>query len=140
MQTCGITAAQPAQDMGRVKAFYIEKVGLQAVESHEVLGIARATPVESSGRREDHAGVVIVSSDPRTNDTVEVLGVLGDDRPVIGACVSEELLVGRGFPRLPPKAGRIEKRGALSHRNPWKSTATTVPSGETQWTIMSRWR
>jgi hypothetical protein len=44
------------------------------------------------------------------------------------------------FPRLPPKAGRIVKCGASLHRNPWKSTATTVPSGEKQWTIMSRWR
>jgi predicted enzyme related to lactoylglutathione lyase len=34
MKTSGITAALPAQDVGRAKAFYIEKVGLQAVESH----------------------------------------------------------------------------------------------------------
>jgi predicted enzyme related to lactoylglutathione lyase len=34
MKTAGITAALPAQDLGRAKAFYIEKVGLQAVESH----------------------------------------------------------------------------------------------------------
>ena len=34
MKTSGITAALPAQDLGRAKAFYIEKVGLQAVESH----------------------------------------------------------------------------------------------------------
>ena len=34
MKTSGITATLPAQDMGRAKAFYIEKVGLQAVESH----------------------------------------------------------------------------------------------------------
>jgi predicted enzyme related to lactoylglutathione lyase len=34
MKTSGITATLPAQDLGRVKAFYIEKVGLQAVESH----------------------------------------------------------------------------------------------------------
>jgi predicted enzyme related to lactoylglutathione lyase len=33
MKTYGITAALPAQDVGRAKAFYIEKVGLQAVES-----------------------------------------------------------------------------------------------------------
>jgi predicted enzyme related to lactoylglutathione lyase len=33
MKTSGITAALPAQDLGRAKAFYIEKVGLQAVES-----------------------------------------------------------------------------------------------------------
>jgi hypothetical protein len=33
MKTSGITAALPAQDPGRAKAFYIEKVGLQAVES-----------------------------------------------------------------------------------------------------------
>ena len=34
MKMSGITAALPAQDLGRAKAFYIEKVGLQAVESH----------------------------------------------------------------------------------------------------------
>ena len=34
MNTSGTTAALPAQDLARAKAFYIEKVGLQAVESH----------------------------------------------------------------------------------------------------------
>ncbi len=33
MNTFGITAALPAQDLRRAKAFYLEKVGLQAVES-----------------------------------------------------------------------------------------------------------
>ena len=33
MDTSGITAALPAQDLSRAKAFYIEKVGLKAVES-----------------------------------------------------------------------------------------------------------
>jgi len=33
MKTSGITAALPAQDLGRVKAFYAEKVGLQALQS-----------------------------------------------------------------------------------------------------------
>jgi predicted enzyme related to lactoylglutathione lyase len=33
MKTSGITAALPAQDLGRAKAFYVEKVGLQAFES-----------------------------------------------------------------------------------------------------------
>ena len=33
METSGITAALPAQDLGRAKAFYVEKVGLQALES-----------------------------------------------------------------------------------------------------------
>ena len=33
MKTSGITAALPAQDLGRAKTFYGEKVGLQAVES-----------------------------------------------------------------------------------------------------------
>ena len=33
MKTSGITAALPAQDVGRAKAFYVERVGLQAVES-----------------------------------------------------------------------------------------------------------
>jgi predicted enzyme related to lactoylglutathione lyase len=33
MKTSGITAALPAQDLGRAKAFYIEKVGLPAIES-----------------------------------------------------------------------------------------------------------
>lgn len=33
MNTSGITAALPAQDLSRAKAFYIEKVGLQAVVS-----------------------------------------------------------------------------------------------------------
>src|ERR1700751_233742 len=33
MRTSGITAALPAQDLGRAKAFYVEKVGLQALES-----------------------------------------------------------------------------------------------------------
>ena len=33
MKTSGIAAALPAQDLGRAKAFYIEKIGLQAVES-----------------------------------------------------------------------------------------------------------
>src|SRR4030081_3691863 len=33
MKTFGITAALPARDMGRAKAFYIEKVGLHALES-----------------------------------------------------------------------------------------------------------
>ena len=31
MKTSGITAALPAQDLGRAKAFYAEKVGLQAL-------------------------------------------------------------------------------------------------------------
>jgi predicted enzyme related to lactoylglutathione lyase len=34
MNTSGITAALPAQDLGRAKAFYLEKVGLQVFESH----------------------------------------------------------------------------------------------------------
>ena len=33
MKTSGITAALPAQDLGRARAFYVEKVGLQALES-----------------------------------------------------------------------------------------------------------
>src|SRR4029077_7192583 len=33
MKTSGITAALPAQDLGRAKAFYVEKVGLEALES-----------------------------------------------------------------------------------------------------------
>jgi hypothetical protein len=33
MKTFGITAVLPAQDLGRAKAFYVEKVGLQALES-----------------------------------------------------------------------------------------------------------
>ena len=33
METSGITAALPAHDLGRAKAFYSQKVGLQAVES-----------------------------------------------------------------------------------------------------------
>ena len=33
MKTSGITAALPARDLGRAKAFYLEKVGLDAVES-----------------------------------------------------------------------------------------------------------
>ena len=33
MKTSGITAALPAQDLGRAKAFYAEKVGLQAFQS-----------------------------------------------------------------------------------------------------------
>ena len=33
METSGITAALPAQDLGRARAFYVEKVGLQALES-----------------------------------------------------------------------------------------------------------
>ena len=33
MRTSGITAALPAQDLGRAKAFYVERVGLQALES-----------------------------------------------------------------------------------------------------------
>jgi catechol 2,3-dioxygenase-like lactoylglutathione lyase family enzyme len=33
MKTSGITAALPAQDLRRAKAFYVEKVGLQALES-----------------------------------------------------------------------------------------------------------
>jgi predicted enzyme related to lactoylglutathione lyase len=33
MRTSGITAALSAQDLGRAKAFYVEKVGLQALES-----------------------------------------------------------------------------------------------------------
>jgi len=31
MRTSGITVALPAQDVGRAKAFYAEKVGLQAM-------------------------------------------------------------------------------------------------------------
>lgn len=34
MKTSGITAALPAQDTGRAKAFYIEKAGLRAVDSN----------------------------------------------------------------------------------------------------------
>ena len=34
MMTSGITAALPAQDLGRARVFYAEKVGLQATESH----------------------------------------------------------------------------------------------------------
>jgi predicted enzyme related to lactoylglutathione lyase len=33
MKTSGITAALPAQDLNRAKSFYLEKVGLQALES-----------------------------------------------------------------------------------------------------------
>src|SRR5258708_14717870 len=33
MKTSGITAALPAQDLSRAEAFYVEKVGLQALES-----------------------------------------------------------------------------------------------------------
>jgi catechol 2,3-dioxygenase-like lactoylglutathione lyase family enzyme len=34
MKTSRITATLPAQDLSRAKAFYVEKVGLQAAESH----------------------------------------------------------------------------------------------------------
>jgi predicted enzyme related to lactoylglutathione lyase len=34
MKTSGITASLPAKDLSRAKAFYIENVGFQAVESH----------------------------------------------------------------------------------------------------------
>jgi catechol 2,3-dioxygenase-like lactoylglutathione lyase family enzyme len=34
MTTFGITAALPAQDLARAKAFYLEKVGLEAVHSN----------------------------------------------------------------------------------------------------------
>ncbi len=34
MKTSGITAALPARDLGRAKAFYTDKVGLEAVEAH----------------------------------------------------------------------------------------------------------
>jgi catechol 2,3-dioxygenase-like lactoylglutathione lyase family enzyme len=34
VKTSGITATLPATDLSRAKAFYIEKVGLQAVQSH----------------------------------------------------------------------------------------------------------
>jgi len=34
MKTSGITAALPAQDLSRAKAFYLDKVGLQAVGTH----------------------------------------------------------------------------------------------------------
>jgi predicted enzyme related to lactoylglutathione lyase len=33
MKTSGITSALPAQDMARARAFYIDKVGLEALES-----------------------------------------------------------------------------------------------------------
>jgi hypothetical protein len=33
MKTSGITAALPAQDLDLARAFYVEKVGLQALES-----------------------------------------------------------------------------------------------------------
>ena len=33
MKTSGFTAALPAQDLGRAKAFYVERVGLHALES-----------------------------------------------------------------------------------------------------------
>jgi predicted enzyme related to lactoylglutathione lyase len=33
MKTSGIAATLPAQDLSRAKAFYMEKVGLQAIES-----------------------------------------------------------------------------------------------------------
>jgi catechol 2,3-dioxygenase-like lactoylglutathione lyase family enzyme len=33
METSGITAALPARDLGRARAFYVEKEGLQALES-----------------------------------------------------------------------------------------------------------
>jgi predicted enzyme related to lactoylglutathione lyase len=36
MKTSGITAAMPAQDVGRAKAFYSEKVGLQTVDSRSL--------------------------------------------------------------------------------------------------------
>jgi hypothetical protein len=36
MRTSGITAALPAQDVGRARAFYAEKVGLQAFESRSL--------------------------------------------------------------------------------------------------------
>jgi predicted enzyme related to lactoylglutathione lyase len=36
MNTFGITAALPAQDLSRAKAFYLEQVGLQAVQSQSL--------------------------------------------------------------------------------------------------------
>ncbi|HTA08015.1 MAG TPA: VOC family protein [Streptosporangiaceae bacterium] len=36
MKATAITAALPAQDVGRAKAFYAEKVGLQALESQSL--------------------------------------------------------------------------------------------------------
>jgi hypothetical protein len=36
MKASAITAALPAQDVGRAKAFYAEKVGLQALESQSL--------------------------------------------------------------------------------------------------------
>ena len=37
MNTAGITAALPAQNLNRAKNFYVEKVGLQALESRFLL-------------------------------------------------------------------------------------------------------
>jgi predicted enzyme related to lactoylglutathione lyase len=37
MKTSGIVAALPAQDLNRAKTFYVEKVGLQALESRFLL-------------------------------------------------------------------------------------------------------
>jgi predicted enzyme related to lactoylglutathione lyase len=37
MKTSGIAAALPAQDLNRAKTFYVEKVGLQALESRFLL-------------------------------------------------------------------------------------------------------
>ena len=62
----------------------------------EVLGIARASPMEPPGRGEDNAGVVLAPGRPCPDDASEVLGVFRYERPAIGAGMSKELLVGQG--------------------------------------------
>ena len=62
MKTSGITAALPAQDLGRAKTFYVEKVGLQALESHFLtardgqVGLAEYDTPET-GQRQFYTGV-----------------------------------------------------------------------------------
>jgi predicted enzyme related to lactoylglutathione lyase len=46
MKTSGITAALPAQDLGRAKAFYVEKVGLHVTDVRAAVEEMRGRGVE----------------------------------------------------------------------------------------------
>ncbi len=83
-------SGQPVDPVGPVA----RRFGEQVLESvYEVPWVGRGAPVVAARRGEDDPGVVFTAGAHGADDPIEVLGILGHERPSIPARKGEELFV-----------------------------------------------